>query len=100
MLGFVIGDNEMVTGFRLVGVEGTEVTSAEEARQALTKALARKDLAVIIISEEFSTQIRDDINKTRLEKLTPLVLEVPGRTGPRAETKMSDLIDKTLGIRI
>ena len=55
MLGYVIGDADMVTGFRLVGVEGVEATSADEAGQALDKALTRTDLAIVIISEEFST---------------------------------------------
>ncbi len=37
MLGYVIGDNDMITGFRLVGLEGAEVNSVDEARQALDK---------------------------------------------------------------
>ena len=56
MLGYVIGDADMVTGFRLVGIEGVEANTADEAEQALDKALARTDLAIIIISEEFSAQ--------------------------------------------
>ena len=39
MLGYVIGDSDMITGFKLVGVEGAEVNSVDEARQALNKAL-------------------------------------------------------------
>ena len=54
MLGYVIGDSDMITGFRLVGVEGAEVASVDEAKQALNKALSRNDLAIIIISEEFT----------------------------------------------
>ena len=41
MLGYVIGDATWSLGFRLVGVEGVEATSADEAGQALDKALAR-----------------------------------------------------------
>ena len=55
MLGYVIGDADMVTGFALIGVEGVEVTSPKEANQALEKALERGGLAIIIVSEEFST---------------------------------------------
>ncbi len=50
MIGYVIGDSDMVTGFRLVGVEGAEVTSSEEAKQALNKALTQTDIAIIVIS--------------------------------------------------
>ena len=38
MLGYVIGDSDMITGFRLVGLEGVEVNSVDEARQALEKS--------------------------------------------------------------
>ena len=53
MIGYVIGDSDMITGFRLVGVEGVEATSIDEARQALNKALTRTDIGMIIISEAF-----------------------------------------------
>jgi len=102
MFGYVIGDADMVTGFRLVGVDGVEATSAEEAGQALDKALARADLAIIVISEEFSNQqqLRETIEKVRRERREPLIVEIPGSKGKPTEAKMSDLISKTLGVRI
>ena len=100
MHGFVIGDRDMITGFRLVGVDGVEVTTVDEARLALSKALANVDLAVIIISEEFSTKIRDEIDKLRLGRVAPLIVEIPGAGGPSGEIRMSNLITKTLGTKI
>jgi vacuolar-type H+-ATPase subunit F/Vma7 len=102
MLGYVIGDADMVTGFRLVGVEGIEATSADKAGQALDKALTRTDLAIVIISEEFSTlpQLHDKIEKIRRERREPLIVEIPGSKGKPSETRMSDIITKTLGVRI
>src|SRR5208283_2913890 len=102
MLGYVIGDSDMITGFRMVGVEGIEVTSVDEAWQALNKALSRSDLAIIIISEEYSTQsqLHETIDKVRRERRSPLIVEVPGSRGKPSETKMSDLISKTLGVRM
>ena len=102
MLSYVIGDSNMVTGFRLVGVEGAEVTSIEEAGQALKTALSRKDLAIIIISEEFSTQpqLNQTIEKARIEYKEKLIVQVAGSKGKPSQTKMSDLISKTLGVKI
>jgi vacuolar-type H+-ATPase subunit F/Vma7 len=102
MHGFVIGDNDMVTGFRLVGVEGVEASSADEAQNALEKALTRSDLAVVIVSEEFSAQpqMREKIDKARNERISPLILELPGSRGKPSEIRMSDLISKTLGVRM
>jgi V/A-type H+/Na+-transporting ATPase subunit F len=102
MLGLVIGDNDMITGFRLVGVQGAEVSTVEEAKQALDEALLRNDLAVIIISEEYSTQsrIHETINKVRVERRSPLIVEIPASRGKPSQIPMSELISKTLGVKI
>ena len=80
MIGYVIGDSDMITGFRLVGVEGIEVSTIDEARQALHKALSRSDIGVIIISEAFFTDpsMREEVDKIRQERVTPLIVEIPG----------------------
>ncbi len=102
MLGFVIGDNDMITGFRLVGVEGKEVNSVDEAAQTLEEALKRNDLAVIIISQEYSTQpkLSEEINRVRRERRTPLVVEISGSTGEASETNLPDAVNKILGFKL
>ncbi|MCW3996609.1 MAG: V-type ATP synthase subunit F [Candidatus Bathyarchaeota archaeon] len=100
MLGLVIGNTDLVTGFRLVGVEGVEVRSVQEAEKALAQALSRRDLAMIIVSEEFSSQMRSQIDSARSEQIAPLIVEVPGAEGSGAESRMSDLISKTLGMKL
>ena len=100
MHGYVIGDADMVTGFRLVGVEGEEATSTIDAGLALEKALSRSDLAVILISEEFSNQLHEKIEQIRQERREPLIVEIPGSKGKPSETRMSDLISKILGVRV
>ncbi len=100
MLSFVIGDHDMVTGFRLVGASGIEVTSAEAAHEAFSKALEQKDVAVLLISEVFASQIRSDVDRARSEHNIPVIVEVPGSTGGPAQTRLSDLVSKVLGMRI
>ncbi len=100
MLGFVIGDHDMATGFRLVGINGVEVSSVETAKEALFKAIERKDLSIVLISEEFSSQIRPDIDKLRSERNLPVILEIPGSKGPSAEVRLSDFVGKVLGMKV
>jgi V/A-type H+-transporting ATPase subunit F len=102
MLGYVIGDSDMITGFKLVGIEGVEVTSVDEALQALNDALARRDLAIIIVSSAFSTQLsmQEWIAKARRERKTPLIVEIPGSKGTSGEIRISDIISKTIGIKM
>ena len=102
MLGFVIGDNDMITGFRLVGIEGIEVTSADEVKQALKNVLNRSDVAIVIVSQAFSSEpsMREEIDKVRRERNTPLIVHKPGSLGAPSETSISDLVSKTLGVRV
>jgi len=102
MLGYVIGDIDMITGFKLVGLDGVEVTSVNEAQQALNDAITRRDVAIVIISAAFSTQssMRDLINKVRRERKTPLIVEIPGNRGKNVEIRISDIISKTIGIKM
>jgi V/A-type H+-transporting ATPase subunit F len=102
MLGYVIGDIDMITGFKLVGLDGVEVTSVDEAQQALNDAIMRRDVAIVIISAAFSTQpsMRDLINKARRERKTPLIVEIPGNRGANGEIRISDIISKTIGIKM
>jgi vacuolar-type H+-ATPase subunit F/Vma7 len=102
MIGYAIGDSDMITGFRLVGVEGMEVSDEKEAIDALHKTLARNDVGVIIISQSFSaiSSMRAEIDKIRQERITPLIVELPGSKGTENKTQLSDVVSKILGIKI
>jgi vacuolar-type H+-ATPase subunit F/Vma7 len=102
MIGFVIGDGDMITGFRLVGVEGVEASTTDEAHTALNKALTRSDVGVIIISEAFfiDPSMRAEVDKIRQERVTPLIVEIPGSKGPANKMQLSEMISKILGIKI
>jgi vacuolar-type H+-ATPase subunit F/Vma7 len=102
MIGYVIGDSDMVTGFRLVGVEGAEAVTTDEAMQALSKALALSDVGVIIISEAYfsDASIREQVDKIRQERVTPLIVVLPGSRGQAKGTPISETISKILGIKL
>jgi V/A-type H+-transporting ATPase subunit F len=100
MYALVIGDRDIVTGFRLVGVNGIVVSSVDETWRALSKAVESVDVALIIISEEFSAKMRDNIDKLRLSRIAPLIVEVPGRLGPSGAIDMSDIVREAIGVRV
>jgi vacuolar-type H+-ATPase subunit F/Vma7 len=102
MIGYVIGDGDMLTGFRLVGLKGTEANTVEEANQALNQALLNNDIAIIILSQTFATDpsIRNQVDKIRQEKITPIIVELPGSKGSLNSAKLSDTISKLLGINL
>jgi vacuolar-type H+-ATPase subunit F/Vma7 len=102
MIGYVIGDSDMITGFRLVGVEGVEATTVEETKTALSQVLRRNDVAIIILSNEFTndSSIRDEIDRIRQEHVTPMILEVPASRGTATQKTLSETISKILGIKL
>jgi vacuolar-type H+-ATPase subunit F/Vma7 len=102
MIGYVIGDSDMITGFRLVGIEGVEASTSDEAKQALSKALTRNDVGMIIISEALFTDpsMQEAVDKVRQEHVTPLIVEIPGSKGPANKMQLSDMISKILGIKM
>lgn len=102
MIGYVIGDDDMIVGFRLVGVEGTQASTVEQAKTALHKALTRTDIGIIILSEAFSgdASIREEVDKIRQERVSPLIVELPGSKGASNKVPLSAVISKILGIKI
>jgi len=98
MIGYVIGDNDMLTGFRSVGVDGVEVSSLDETKKALDDALCRTDIAILIVSDVFSNEpsIRKKIDQVRLECITPLIVEIPSSKRPSNKVHLSDIIGKIL----
>jgi len=102
MIGFVIGDSDMITGFRLVGIEGIEASTIDEARQAFHKSLSRNDIGVIIISEAFflDASLREEVDKVRQDRVTPLIVEIPGSKAIANKMQLSEMISKILGIKI
>ena len=102
MIAYVIGDSDMITGFRLVGVEGVEASTAQEAKQALHQALMRSDIGIIVVSEAYfsDSDMREEVDKIRQERVTPLIVEVPASKGQSNQLQLSEIISKILGIKI
>jgi V/A-type H+-transporting ATPase subunit F len=96
----VIGDSDMVTGFQLVGIKGVEVFSVDEAKRTLLKAVENIDIAIVIISEDISIKLRATIDELRLNRIAPLIVELPGRAGPSGGIDMSRIVGKAIGVKV
>jgi vacuolar-type H+-ATPase subunit F/Vma7 len=57
MTPFVIGTREDIAGFALVGIEGVECTSSQEAGQAVSSV---DEDTLLIVSAEFAREIPRD----------------------------------------
>ena len=98
---FVIGDEHTVAGFGLVGIEGRSATDSSQAKEALGYAIGRKDVGVVLITEDIAELIRDEVDARLYGIGFPLVLEIPGPKGPSpGRLKIEEVVRKAIGISI
>ena len=98
---YVIADEHTVTGFKLVGVDGEVVESADEAREALEKAFTAADIGIIIISERIAALIHEEMEEYIFGHSFPLIIEIPDRTGPvEGRISIRQMVRSAVGVSI
>ena len=98
---YVIGDEETVLGFQLVGIEGEVVTSAEEATAALKKAFETEGLGIVVITERIAEMIRQQVDQYVYKTTFPLIIEIPDQQGPmEGRGSVRDMIRAAVGINL
>jgi V/A-type H+-transporting ATPase subunit F len=98
---YAIGDSDTVLGFRFAGIEGKVVASSAEAHAALKEASARADVGVIIITEEVAERIREEVTAVKLKVSRPLLIEIPGPSGPSPKRRtLLSIITEAVGVRV
>lgn len=98
---YCIADEETVRGFRLAGIAGQVVTTAQQAAEAMDKAAAQPEYEIIIIAEKVAAAIRKQVDAIRFERERPLIVEIPGPEGPLPGRKsLRDFVHEAVGIRI
>ncbi len=96
---YVIGDEDTVLGFALVGLGGQAVHSPQEAKNAWDKALEDRENAVIVITESAANMIRETVDRYLFSESFPLVVEIPdpGKTSSR---DLRSLVNEAIGVSI
>jgi V/A-type H+-transporting ATPase subunit F len=111
---FFIGDAELVTAFRFVGVEGQPVYNADDARLLFRKTTQGYDetagtvlpgstinCRVLILTEEVVDWLESEVTSWQLGGKYPLIVEIPGTMGKLEGRKtLVDSIREAIGIHI
>jgi V/A-type H+-transporting ATPase subunit F len=110
---FFIGDEELVTAFRFVGIGGEAVADAQKARSIFLKITQGWDetagtvlpnyesCRVLIMTEETADWLGDALTQWQLSGRYPLVVEIPGTLGKLEGRKtLVDSIREAIGIRV
>jgi V/A-type H+-transporting ATPase subunit F len=98
---FVIGDEDTVLGFGLVGVKGSTVRNKDEARAAFQSALSEKDTGIVIITEQIAELIRPLVDRYLFTERFPLIVEIPDREGPLSgKPNIREMVNEAIGIKL
>lgn len=98
---FCVADEDTVRGFRLAGVEGRAVTTPAEAAAAVDAAVQQPDVGVLILTDVVAAGIRQRVDEIRTGPARPLIVEIPGPSGPMPGHKtLRQFVQEAIGIRI
>ena len=99
---FVISDNvDTQVGMRLAGIEGVVVHEADEVNRALSDAMEKVDIAVILMTERLVKLCISLVDVLKLNRSRPLIVEIPDRHGNgRAKDSITRYVREAIGIKI
>ena len=96
----VIGDENMVFGFGLLGIDGRIVHTAEEAQRTLDQAVSEPEAEIILVATEWADILRQRMDALMSASLRPIVLEIPSSTPDETgRTDLRGLLQHTLGVQ-
>ena len=98
---FLIGDETTVLGYSLAGIHGVVVNNAEEAAEALETATQDPDMGIVLITQRMAAEVQPVVDEAKLKMATPIVLEIPDRSGPVADREAAlDIVQRLIGIKV
>jgi vacuolar-type H+-ATPase subunit F/Vma7 len=110
---FFIGEAELVTAFRFVGISGIPVQSSGDAVDAFRRITESFDettgavlpgmefCRVLIITEEVADWLGDTLVRWQLKDRYPLIVEIPGLLGRHEGRKtLVESIREAIGVRV
>ncbi|MCF7915030.1 MAG: V-type ATP synthase subunit F [Spirochaetaceae bacterium] len=98
---FMIGGDDAVLGFGMVGVEGRVAENADEAQSALQEALSDRQVGIVIITEPVAELIRPQVDRYVFSQSFPLIVEIPDRQGPlEGRPTLREMVNQAIGINL
>lgn len=98
---FIIGDEDSVLGFGMVGVDGRTVESSEEAGAAFESVLKDHTVGVVIITEPAADMIREKVDAYLFSEQFPLIVEIPDKNGRDPDRPgLRQMVNEAIGISL
>ena len=97
----IIGDEETVLGFGIVGVTGKVATTPDEALRAFQSVIEDRQTGIVIVTERVADMMRAVIDKYLFAESFPLVVEIPDRHGSKPDRPgIKEMVNRAIGIKL
>lgn len=100
MRAYVLGNENCVLGFALVGIEGQIVRSEKALDEGLDTYLADHTIGLVLVSSDAADLNRERVDRLKVVSATPLVVEIPGQGEGSAYPSLKDLVQRAVGISL
>ncbi len=94
---FTVGSKSFVTSFQLAGVPGIISESPEKAFDEIKKLTDDSDVGLILVSDDISESIDDELTALRAKKST-LVFSLPAIGSEKTQVDYRVMLKKILGV--
>ncbi|WP_420545726.1 V-type ATP synthase subunit F [Nitrosopumilus sp.] len=94
---FTVGSKSFVTSFQLAGVPGIISETPQKALDDINKLTEDSDVGLILVSDDITESINDELTALRAEKST-LVFALPAAGSEKTEVDYRVMLKKILGV--
>lgn len=102
MKSYLISDNvDTFVGMKMVGMEGVVLHEKEEIADKIKQLEKDKEIGIIIITEKIALLIPDEVNRIKLSKERPLIVEIPDRHGwSKGSDSILRYVKEAIGLKL
>jgi len=94
---FTVGNKSFVTSFQLAGIPGVISATPENALDQITKLTNDSDVGLVLVSDDLSESINDELTALRTKKST-LVFALPATGSKKTDVDYRKMLKKILGV--
>ena len=97
----IVGDRELVIGYRLIGIDDTFIIDNEDASKKIQELYSSGNFGLIITSDSVRNKLPSNFLSQIEESIEPLVLFMPSqKVSTCEEESIASLAKRILGIKI
>lgn len=101
MGSYLISDNQdTLIGMRLAGIKGVLAQDRKQVLNELKNALENEEIEIIIVTEKILFMAEEEIMKLKIERESPLIIEIPDRSGSKRGDYLINRIRESIGLKI